>query len=158
MIHTKKLFNNINILLLAILFLLLDISLFSILQKKVVFSLLCFYTILLFNQSKTTYLACGALFLSIETFLLYGQSLYFLAFIIPLSFISLKLSTFLHRGYILPYIFTLAIITLEQYVLEPRIFSLTTISPYTIEKICVNILIVAIFLKYIPKGKLGDRL
>jgi len=147
-----------TILLLAILFLLLDISMFTILQKKIVLGVLCFYTIMLFNQSKTQYLLYITLMLSFETFLLYGHIFYFLLYIIPLSLISVKSYHILHKNAFVPYLFIVLIIGIEQLILEPKLFSLSSISPYTIEKICVNLLIVAIFLKYLPKGRQGNRL
>lgn len=158
MIYTKNFFNFIIFFLLAILFLLLDISAFTILQKKIVFSLLCLYVVLLFKKSKMSYLAILSLFMSLETFLLYGQTIYFLFFLILLSIITVKLYTLLHKNYFFPHLFIVSIVAIEQIILEPRLFNISTISPYTIEKICVNLLIVAIFLKYLPKGKQGNRL
>jgi len=158
MIYPKKILKTGKILLFAILFLLLDITIFTILQKKTALLLLCFYTLMLFNQPKAKYLVYICLFISLETFLFYGHTYSLLLFIAPLSIVTVKISHILHENRILPYLFVTAIIAFEQFILEPQVFNVKAISPYTIEKICVNLLIVAIFLKYLPKGKLGDRL
>jgi len=150
--------NYSKILPIATLFLFLDISIFTLFGNNIAALLLCFYTIILFRRPKITILAFIIFLMSVQHFLLYGQIKSLIIYLIPLSFLASTAQKHLRKSNTLPYLFAALCIAIDGLAIEPYIFGVKINFGYTFCKICANLLVVAIFLKFLPKGKLGNRL
>ena len=142
---------------LSALLLFVDASVFTIFGSNILYSLLCFYTLILFFQPKIAPLVLIGIILPLESFAYSHNVFLFFVIITLLSFMAKWAQKMLSRTSFLPYLFVLLFITTEQLVIEPHI-DINVQKNYTIYKICVNLLMLVIFLKYFTKGKLGDRL
>lgn len=142
----------------ALLLLFIDISSFTLINLDIVSLLLCLYTVVLFRQEKAAPLIFIAVLLSLKSFLLYGHKGIFLISILTMSLLFIQAKTIIHKTATLPYIFLSLCIIFQDLVIEPCILGFEIIPSCTFYKIFANLLITAIFLKYLSKGNLGDRL
>jgi len=151
---------NINLYILPILvvFLFVDISIFTIFDANISALLLCLYTIILLYQNKKLPMALAIFFVSLQFFVFYGNIYLLLSYLIPISLLARWAKITIRKESVITYVFLAMLIMIEQVFVAPYVFGVNALKTYTFYKICGNILMLAIFLKYLPKGKLGDRL
>jgi len=154
----KLIFKNVYIFPISLLLFLLDVSTFTLLGTHTFCLLLCFYTTILFIDKISYQLILIMIPLSYQSFIFYGNGALFLAYILPVSIVALKARKVIHRRSVLPYLTITTMLLIQQCIIEPKIFDSHIVWGCTIKRICVSLLVVAMFLKYLPKGKQGDRL
>jgi len=138
--------------------LLLDIGVFTIFGETTIDSLLCFYAVILFRHSTIATLLISLFFISLKHFLYFSKPIVPFLCLLLLSYLGSKTQKYLHKTTFLPHLFIILFLALEGFMIEPHLFGVTASFGCTFYKICVNLLLVAMFLKYSPKGKLGDHL
>jgi len=138
----------------TILFFLADITLFTLFDTQILSFLLCFYTIVLLKQNQKLPIMFCLFTISLHSFLFYGQISPILYYIVPLSVLLRWVYAILNKSPIILYTALVAFVLTEQLFIGA--YSMQ--KHYTFYGICGNILVIAIFLKYLPKGKLGNRL
>jgi len=143
---------------LALLFFLIDITIFTLFNIYISALTLSFYSILLLYQNKTAPLVFLLFLLSLQSFLFYGCIWPTFAYIIPLSILGRWANVLFKKIPFVLYSLIGLFIAIQGCFIEPYFFDTEIQKAYTFYKICVNILMIVIFLKYLPKGKLGDRL
>jgi len=142
----------------AIILFFADISIFTIFSKNISMLTLCVYTVLLLYQDKKLPLLFTGFLLSLQSFLFYGTIWQIFAYIIPLSILGRWATILFQKRSFVLYLLIILFITIDQVFIVPSFFAIETQKAYTFYKICANILMIAIFLKYLPKGKQGNRL
>lgn len=142
----------------AVLLFLADMGLFTVLETSIFSFSLCFYTIILINQTKILPILFSMFLLSIKYFLFYCQILAPIFFIITISIFGKLVQSKLKKQYFINYIILILLIVTEQFFIEPQAFGVNIEKIYTLCTICANLLVTAIFLKLFTKGKLGNRI
>ena len=129
--------------LIIILFFLLDISLFSFFGYPYSHLVLCYYSIRILQSPPGISVYFMALLLSLESFFYYGQFGMPLIYLIPISLVGRRLNTFISLRYTC-LIFMLISCLISQILLEFYSMAISYSYPYTIGKICANILLIVI--------------
>jgi len=138
------------------LFFFLDVTLFGFFNCQffhLITSLFC--ATLFFPQKSLIVLSAIIMPLLLEEFLIDGRFGIQLLYIVPITFLILYLRPYFREdSFILPFL------SLLFFILIKSLFRSGFIMPntYIFFEICVNIVVLFIFLKYIVKGRLDNRL
>jgi len=139
-------------------FLLADMSIFTLCGHNATALLLCLYVTIVLFQNKKLLMAIAAFFVSLQFFVFYGNIHLLLAYLIPISVLARWAKIIIRKESVIPYMLLAILIMIEQLCVIPCLFGVKALKTYTFYKICGNILMLAIFLKCLPRGKQGDRL
>jgi len=142
----------------ALVFFFTDISIFTCFNTNMSALTICFYTVILLYQDKKLPMIFLGFLLSLQSFLFYGTIWPIFAYIIPLSILGRWATILFQKTSFVLYLLIILFIGIQQVFIEPSFFGAEIQKSYTFYKICGNILMIVIFLKCLPKGKLGDRL
>lgn len=141
----------------SLLFFFLDIILYGLLQKKIIHIVLCIFSIFIFRTSSKNIVIFLMLLLTLEGLLdmyVYGIPLFYL---IPITFLAVLTRAVLQHYSTIPlYIALIACLFSHTFFLgyfntAPRL------SYYTFYEIFANMILLFVFLKFLFKGRLGNR-
>ncbi len=139
---TKRALSPLSFYLLLIGFFFIDLAVFSLHEKPLLFSLLCFYITQL--AAPLTYPRIGATWLlaSLESLIWYGRFGLMLGYLIPVTIIGAKMRhTFYEsRGHY--YLLLGGCIVMQKLVIEPLILPVSSPFSYTIVVLFVNIMVI----------------
>jgi len=120
----------------------IDLGSFSIFEKPLIYSLLCFYILQLARPMSLPRIIYSCLLLSLSPLILYGRFGLGLIYLIPATVIGIKMRHALYDS-AWPYYVLLASCLLAQICLvEYSILSLPISASYTISTITANILVI----------------
>jgi len=139
-------------------FLFADLTIFTIFGHNISALLLCAYIITLLFGNNILSILLAAFFVSLEFFALYGNVFILISYLVPLSVLAHRAKITIRKESVIPYLLLALLIMIEQLLVVPCLFGVKALGAYTFYKICGNILMLVIFLKFLPKGKQGDRL
>lgn len=157
--------NAVNILykeryfyLIILLLFIVDIFSFSLLEKQIVYGLLCFYCISLYKETSIFQLFAICLLIALESSFHYNIFGLQLVYILPITLIGFQSQKTFYGFSIQPYILLICCLLIECLVIEPFGLKIPTISAYTPVKIIANIIVLwCISLIDNSQGKLGNR-
>lgn len=149
---------NATFYLYTVLFFFLDILLYSLLQKKMIYFLFCFYSFFIFQSSSFLKIVFLLFFLTLESFFDlygYGVSLFYL---LPVTFLVLLVRPLVHSYSMIPSIGAFLICFICHHSLVAFWSSLPgwTLRYYTFYELCANILLLFVCLKFF-KGRRDNR-
>ena len=151
-------YKNLFLFSLLVLFLLVDVSMFTLFNTNISALLLCLYTIVLLYQNRLFPMMLSGLFVSLHFFLFYGSIAPLFTYLLPLSILARWAKIIIRKESIIPFLFLALTIAAEHLFIMPSVFGTKPLKLCTFYKICGNLLMLVIFLKYVPKGRRGNRL
>jgi len=137
----------------------IDISCFTFIGIDIIFSLLAFYGVVLFNANIRLLKIFFLWFLlSARSFLFNGPDNWFVIHLTILTLALMSFQLFLSKTSLMTYFFIVLFITVQELVIEPYFMGTEIIICYTFYKIFATMCLVVIFLKFLAKGNLDNRL
>jgi len=118
----------------------IDVLAASFFEQPIIFGLLSFYVFSLFLPIKNGQRALGLFLISCEHFLFGSPFGLPLVYLVPITFITLKIKPILQPNLFLPFFVLLGCLSLQALV-EPSIMPLFTVKIYTIGKIFATIIV-----------------
>ncbi len=141
----------------ALLFFFLDIILYGFFEKKFFCFLLSYYSIALLGSFKFPSIIFLSVLIAAELFLEIDHFGIALLPLIIISAIIFYLRPYLYEDACIPIYMVFVCVLLFTYFLKGWFFHYTPIETYTFYTICVNIVILSSMLKFLFKGKRGNR-
>ena len=142
---------------LSIAFFIIDISSATFMHKPILFSLLCFYIVLLFYSDARGPLLLSFALIGLQSFWLYGIFGLQWLYLIPLTLIGFRLAHQVYPSICYPMALLASAIALQTGLIEHILLAKSTSQGYTGIKICANIIVIGLMsLKYFT-GKRGNR-
>lgn len=147
---------NAIITLFIFLFFFLDVTLAGFFNYHFFYLIGClYYATLFFSQNYLSLMIALMPMLLLEEFLIDGRFGIHLLYILPITLIVCYIRPFFRQDSILmPCLSLTFFLIIKTFFKRGSLFSGT----YIFFEICVNIIVLIIFLKYIVKGRLGNRL
>lgn len=123
----------------VLLLLVTNLCLLALLEKPIIYSLLCFYTLQLSKPLSWPRIIFGCFFISVYSFILYGRFGLDLIYLIPATLIGLQMQHTFYNSLRQYYVLLAGMLIIKLALIEPLILHMPFIIPYTILTICVNI-------------------
>lgn len=139
--HRKKALSPLLFYTLCIGFFLLDLGAFTLFEKPLLFSLLCFYILQLARPISwpRIFTACGLA--SLEFLLFYGRFGLNLVYLVPATFLGIKMSHTLYESRWQYYLLLAASILSQKLLLEPFILGISSSITYTLSTLFANLIV-----------------
>ncbi len=137
--HRKKALSPALFYPLCIGFFLLDLGAFIIFEKPLLFSLLCFYILQLARPISWPRIITGCTLAGLEFLLFYGRFGLNLLYVIPATFLGIKMSHTLYESRWQYYLLLAACILSQKLLLEPFILGISSSITYTLSTLFANL-------------------
>lgn len=133
----------------ASLLFLVDLGSFSIFERPIIYSLLCFYLLQLARPISWCRVTFVCLLFSLSSLLHYDRFGLALVYLIPATLLGIKMRNVLYESHWQYYLLLAACLLAQIIVVEHLILHLTISIPYTISTLFVNLVIIGL-LSYLP--------
>lgn len=140
--HRKKALSPLFFYPLCIGFCLLDLGAFILFEKPLLLSLICFYILQLARPISwlRIFTACGLA--SLEFLLFYGRFGLNLLYLVPATFLGIKMSHTLYESRWQYYLLLATCIISQKALLEPFILGISSSITYTLSTLFVNLVVI----------------
>ncbi len=128
---------------------LVDLGSFSIFERPIIYSLLCFYLLQLARPISWCRVTFVCLLFSLSSLLHYDRFGLALVYLIPATLLGIKMRKVLYDSYWQYYLLLAACLLAQIIVVEHFILHLSISIPYTISTLFVNLVIIGL-LSYLP--------
>lgn len=119
-----------------------DLGAFSVFEKPIIYSLLCFYIIQLAKPMGLCRIAFACLLLSLSPLIHYGRFGISLVYLIPATLLGIKMRHTLYDGIWQYYMLLVGCILAQIYLVEWWVLGLPISLSYTISTVIVNLLVI----------------
>ncbi len=126
-----------------------DLASFSVFERPIIYSLLCFYLLQLARPISFCRITVVCILFSLDSLLHYDRFGLSLIYLIPATILGIKMRKVLYDSYWQYYALMAACLLVQIIVVEHLILHLSISIPYTISTLFVNLVIIGI-LSYIP--------
>lgn len=123
----------------------IDLGSFSIFERPIIYSLLCFYLLQLARPIGWTRVTFVCLLFSLSSLLHYDRFGLTLIYLIPATLLGIKMRTVLYDSYWQYYLLLSACLLAQIIVVEHLILHLSISIVYTIYTLFVNLVIIGVF-------------
>jgi len=123
----------------------LDTFFLGLLGQPLAYSLLCFYTLILFRLKNAVPLIFTLFFLAIQSQLVDGYFGLSLVYLLPLSIANLEAKRIFNKTNALPYLFLILTLVVNDLIIETFALKLQPLPLFTTIKIAVNLSLLLIF-------------
>lgn len=129
---------------LCIAFFFLDLGAFILFEKPLLVSLLCFYILQLARPISWPRIIFGCTLASLEFLLFYGRFGLNLIYLIPATFLGIKMSHTLYESRWQYYLLLVACILTQKLLLEPLILGVSSTITYTLSTLFANLGVIGV--------------
>lgn len=142
----------------AIMLFMFDVFCFSFIEKQLLYTVLCFFCLQLYEEISITQLSLVSFLIALESLLYFGKFGIQLCYIFPIIFISSQAKTKLYARSFQPYVVLIVCLLLQCLFLEPYMLQIRSSILYTFSRIIANIILL-FFLSLIDtsQGNLSNR-
>jgi hypothetical protein len=137
--HTKKAISPLLFYPLCLGFFFLDLGAFILFEKPLLLSLLCFYILQLGRPISWPRIIFGCTLASLEFLLFYGRFGLNLVYLVPATFVGIKMNHNLYDSRWQYYLLLAVCILLQKGALEPFILGIQSSIPYTLSTLFANL-------------------
>jgi hypothetical protein len=143
---------------LALLFFFLDILMFSLFEKQILYLLLCFYILNICDKRSLITFIIFAFLIALESSLYYSKFGVQLLYLIPITLIAFKVQKTFWSWKFQASLILITCLLIQSYFIEPFLLGIPATFSYTNSKIIANIIVLwCMSLIFSSQGKLGNR-
>lgn len=140
--HRKKALSPLFFYPLCVGFFFLDVGAFTLFEKPLLLSLLCFYTLQLARPISWPRIVFGCTLASLEFLIFYGRFGLNLLYLIPATLLGIKMSHTLYESRWQYYLLLATCILSQKLILEPFILGISSTITYTLTTLFANLMVI----------------